>query len=145
MGQIAKNWVRLSATSFSHPFYLINYEYAKKVRKSWCLKVDKSIHNLCSNFPIGIGLFGENIKFEPFIVVLHVHMTSQSIRHPKLHDIRSKKCPNRAIFVDFRPFEFLVNYHENQGDRDVWFFDSDLKVGIQYNVTLGAWSVEMVF
>ena len=88
----------------------------------------KWIHNLCSNFPIGIGLFWKNIKFEPFFVVLHAHMTPQSIRHSKLHDIRSNECPNRTIFVDFRPFEFLVSYHKNQGERDIWHFDSDHKV-----------------
>ena len=119
VGHIAKSWVRSRATSFSHPFYLVIYENAKKVGKSWYLGVPISIYNLCSNFPIGIRLFHKNIKFEPFFVLLHAHMTSQSIRHPKFRDNKSKQCPNRTLFVDFIPFEFLISNHKNQGDRDI--------------------------
>ena len=90
--------------------------------------MNKSLQSLCSSFTKKIRPHDKNVKFEPLFVLLHAHMTPQSIRHPKLHDIRSKKCPNRTIFVDFRPFEFLVSYHKNQGDCDIWHFDSDHKV-----------------
>ena len=73
------------ATSFSHPFYLVIHEYAKKVEKSCHLGVPFRMHYLCSSFPIEIELLRKKVKFEPFVVLLHAHMTSQSIRHPKLY------------------------------------------------------------
>ena len=129
MCHIAWNWVRFSATSFSHSFYLIINGHSKKVEKSWCLKVDKSIQSLCSSFTKEIRPHDKNIKFEPFFMLLHAHMTSQSIRHKKLHDHRSKKCSNRTVFVDFRPFYFLTSYHKNRGDHNIWLFSSDIKFG----------------
>ena len=55
-----------------------------------------------------LDFFQINIKFEPFFVLLHAHMTSQSIRHPKLHNVMSKKCSNRTIFVDSRRILFFL-------------------------------------
>ena len=51
---IANIWVRFCATSFSHSFYLVINEYAKKVGKSCHLGVNKSLHNLCSTFILEI-------------------------------------------------------------------------------------------
>ena len=45
------------ATSFSHPFYLVIHEYAKKVEKSCHLGVPFRMHYLCSSFPKEIKIF----------------------------------------------------------------------------------------
>ena len=116
---IAKIGVRFCATSFSHSFYLVINKYAKKVGKSCHLGVQKSLHNLCSTFTLEIRLIQKNLNFELFLVLLHGSMTSQSIRHPKIHDIGYKNCPNRTIFEDFRHFYLQINYYRNLEHRDI--------------------------
>ena len=52
---------------------------------------------------------------------------SQSIRHPKLHDIRYKNCPDWTILRDFRLLEEQVKYDENCGNCDMLLFYLELK------------------
>ena len=52
---------------------------------------------------------------------------SQSIRHPKLHDIRYKNYPDWTILRDFRLLEEQVKYDENRGNRDMLLFYFELK------------------
>ena len=122
MTHIAKIGVKFCATSFSHSIYLVINEYSKKVEKSCHLGVEKSKQSLCSSFTLEIRPLGKNLQFRPFLVLLHTSMTSQSIRHPKLHGIGYKKCQNRTIFEDFRPFYLQIEFYENRGNRDIWFF-----------------------
>ena len=104
VGQIAKSLVNFSATSFSHPFYQSISGHAKKVGKSWCLRVNKWIQSLCSKFTKEIRPNEQNIKFEPFIVLPRAQMPSQWTGHKKLHDIGYQDHQNRTIFMDFRRF-----------------------------------------
>ena len=60
-------------------------------------------------------------------MLLRAQTTSQSIRHPKLHDIMCKNCPDCIILRDFRLSEVQVKYDENRGNRDTLLFYFELK------------------
>ena len=103
------HWI-FAATSFSHPFYLVIKENPKKVEKSCHLGV--SIHPpwFCTRVTTEMGLLEKNLYFEAFLVLPEGQMTSQTIRHQKLHGKRYQECPNRTILRDFRLFEVQINY-----------------------------------
>ena len=124
---IARSLVRSWATSFSHPFYLVIHENAKKVGKNHHLGVKKCLCFLCSTFPIEIGPFGKKVKFEPFPVLLHAQTPSKSIRHQKILKIRYQKCPDWTIFCDFKLFLEQIFFYENRGIRDMHLFHFELK------------------
>ena len=54
-------------------------------------------------------------------------MTLKSIRHKKLHDIRCKKCQDRTILRDFRPFEVCIDFERNRENHDIQLFDLEPK------------------
>ena len=99
----AKSHRNIAATSFSHPFYLVMKEKAKKVGKSCHLGVTRHPPWFCTRATTEIRLLKKKLKFEPFPVFLHAHTTSQMIRHEKLHGNRYQKRPNRSILRDFKP------------------------------------------
>ena len=115
------------ATSFSHPFYLVINENAKKVEKKYHLGVQRCLCFLCSSFPTETRPFWKNIKFEPFPVLPHAQTPSKSIRHQKLHGIRYQKCPNWTIFGDFEPFSSKIIFDKNRRNRDMHLFHFELK------------------
>ena len=91
-----------AATSFSHPFYLVMKEKAKKVGKSCHLGVIRHPPWFCTRATTEIRLLKKKLKFEAFHVFLHAQTPSQWIRHEKLHKNRHQERPNRSIFKDFK-------------------------------------------
>ena len=124
---IAKKLVGSWATSFSHPFYLVIHENAKKVEKKYHLGVKGCHCFLCSSFTKETRRFWKNIKFEPFPVLPHAQTPSKSIRHQKLHGNRYQKCPNWTIFGDFELFSSKIIFDENRGNCDMHLFHFELK------------------
>ena len=72
-------------------------------------------------------IFYFELKNKTHIVLPHAQTTSQSIRHPKLHDIMCKNCPDWTILRDFRLSEVQVKYDVNRGNRDALLFYFELK------------------
>ena len=106
----AKSHRNIAATSFSHPFYLVMKEKAKKVGKSCHLGVIRHPPWFCTRATTEIRLLKKKLKFEPFSVFLHAQTPFQSIRHEKLHKNRYQERPKREVELIAEWFQVAIHF-----------------------------------